>query len=58
MFYEISKFFTYGYQISSQSGDKCLTYSIAMNFRMAAAAMFENGAERPVWHFLVSACFS
>jgi hypothetical protein len=31
------------YQFSSKSGDKWLTFSIALIFKMAAAAIFENG---------------
>jgi hypothetical protein len=46
------------YQISSQSGNKWKSYIIALIFKMAAAATFENGATIPFLRFLDSACFS
>jgi hypothetical protein len=46
------------YQISSQAGDKWPFYSIALIFKMAVAAIFEDGATFPVLRFLDSICAS
>jgi hypothetical protein len=39
------------YRTSSKSSDKWLTYSVALIFKMAAAAIFENGGTLPLLLF-------
>ena len=46
------------YQISLKLGHKKLSYSNALIFEVAAAAILENGAENLVLRFLNSACIS
>jgi hypothetical protein len=46
------------YQISSQSDHEWPHYSTISFFKMAAAAIFENGATLPLLRFLNPACLS
>ena len=47
--------YEYVFQISSKSDNICLFYSISLIFKMAAAAILENGRRPPLLHFFNSA---